>query len=187
MLLAFVTTALLPVHTACPSGQSTPDAKSGLDSRIILDSRIAGDATHRDGVAARDTGPCPRGAPTPVGRICVSGASTRNPTQIVENQPIRVVLYPKGCYSSSCTAVRTASCAVTPGGATLPVTGRFCLEPPGSPGGGCTADCGGGGFAECSSGALTAGSYTATVDQLTVSFTVPSTIATGELCVGDQF
>ena len=66
-----------------------------------------------------------------------------------------------------------------------PLLPRFCLEPTG--GVICTADCNGGGFANCSWGGVEAGSYTATLGGLSVSFTVPSTVPPGGICDGSPF
>jgi len=105
---------------------------------------------------------------------------------LVAGQPVAFHVYPKGCFSSSATKVRQAVCSVSASGAALQLDATFCLENLGCQQG-CTADCSGGGFAQCASGALAAGSYTATLGGLSLSFAVPSTLTSQTQCAGDQF
>jgi hypothetical protein len=144
-----------------------------------------GDTLRRDGSGAGDVGACAAGALTPVGRICVGGQGSS--LTLVAGQPVAFHVYPKGCFSSSATKVRQAVCSVsTSSGTALQVDATFCLENLGCQQG-CTADCSGGGFAQCASGALAAGSYTATLGGLSLSFAVPSTLTSQTQCAGDQF
>lgn len=99
---------------------------------------------------------------------------------------VRFQLYPKGCFSSSCTVVHEASCSVV-AGTSFTVAGTFCLEDTSKMGGACTPDCSGGGFANCEEPSVNAGMYTATADGLSVSFEVPSSLPPGGSCAGNQF
>jgi hypothetical protein len=63
-------------------------------------------------------------------------------------------------------------------GSELRLDALFCLQPRNEPV--CTPDCSGGGFAECASGALAAGAYTARLGSLTLNLHVPGDGA----CVG---
>jgi hypothetical protein len=131
------------------------------------------DATPLDSGCAAER--CSQGTTAGVGHLCVLG-----PLQA--GQPARFQVRPQGCFSSTCTFIFQAGCAVERNGSELRLDGLFCLG--NIPVSACTPDCGGGGFAECSSGALAAGIYTAKLGGLELAFTVPS--ATGG-CVGNAF
>jgi hypothetical protein len=100
---------------------------------------------------------------------------------------VRFQLVPEGCFSSSCTKIHEASCMVmpaAPGGFEL--TGTFCLENlEGQQG--CTPDCSGGGFATCEVSGVAAGTYTASINGLMLSFEVPSSLPLGGMCAGSPF
>jgi len=134
-----------------------------------------------------DGGAC---ASTAVGKLCVRGQfdAASNQEVLTAGGPVRFEVMPKGCFSSSCTVVHEASCKVAVGaGKDYQVTGTFCLEDTSGQQPGCTADCNGGGFANCQENTVAAGSYTATAGGLQVSFTVPSMLPLGGTCVGMQF
>jgi hypothetical protein len=121
-----------------------------------------------------------------VGMICVSGDVQGNNNVISADSPVHISLYPKGCFSSSCTDKLETSCSVT-GDSTLTVTGSFLLS---TRDGTCTPDCSGGGFAGCDSQNLSPGDHIATVGDLSVNFTVPSSIPLDPaslICAGSPF
>ena len=184
----------------CLLGGCSPRATPGSDAAAL-------DGT-ADGIPRKDTrvdvlreeggvnpGPCVRGRPAAVGRLCVRGkrsASGRD-EDLLANEPIRFQVFPKGCYSSSCTTVHQARCTVTggsggPGGkGSFVLDALFCLEDTSAPGVGCTADCNGGRFADCTQ--LTGvGLFEVSIDNLKLNFAVPSTTTgLGGHCVGDPF
>lgn len=123
------------------------------------------------------------GSPAELSKVCLQA---KDPTKGLQpGEPFDVVVYPKGCMSSSCTKVHSASCsaAVDVGGA-LAVTGAICLSSTG--GRVCTADCNGGGFASCQAPALSAGSYKASFGEIALSFDVPSKPG-ANLCASAQW
>jgi len=123
----------------------------------------------------------------PIGRLCVRGQQGSSGEAIAVGDKLKIQVYPRGCLSSSCTRVDVHTCSVS-GSADFTSDGRFCLASTAVPGGGCTADCNGGGFADCESTAtLTAGQHTVTLGTLSVTFTVPSTLQFGGECDGQPF
>lgn len=120
-----------------------------------------------------------------IGMMCVQGPSDHYDfsSTLTADAPVIFKLYPKGCYSSSCTIVYDASCSVTRE-SILKVKGNFSL---GNLSGmnSCTADCNGGGVAMCSAGLLTPGDYTAIAGDLELFFTIPS--KGPRQCVGSPF
>ncbi|HRG96153.1 MAG TPA: hypothetical protein PLR99_07895 [Polyangiaceae bacterium] len=186
--------------TAAACGTSTPPEDAGARDGQATDATGPTDADVGDGQAtdARDDGARPdaarpdadAGACTvaPVGRVCVRGTVGEGGAteELAVGAAVRFQLFPKGCFSSSCSVVREARCDVgAPTGSDVPVTGAFCIGSVGGAGG-CTPDCSGGGFASCER-ALDAGAYTATLGGLTLVFTVPSSLPPGGRCVGSQF
>lgn len=130
-------------------------------------------------------GTCSQGKAATLGKICVQGPGGSK--DLKAGQPVTITVYPKGCMSSSCTKVHSSTCAVAAAGQALAIDGLICLEA-NSGGGGCTADCNGGGFAKCDSGALGAGTWTAKMGGLSLTFKVPSTVdPLGGLCAGSQW
>jgi hypothetical protein len=102
---------------------------------------------------------CVRGQPDP------SGSEHLSP-----DTPVRFELTPAGCWSSSCTRVHEASCAlVAQEGPQLFLDGAFCLEDISAQQGACDPDCGGGGTASCDVGVLPDGGYSASLGALTVA------------------
>jgi hypothetical protein len=100
---------------------------------------------------------------------------------------LKIQVFPLGCHSSSCTDAHVSTCSVS-GDSTFTAAGEFCLGPAPFPRGPCSADCNGGGFADCESTAtLTAGQHTVTLGALSVTFTVPSTLQFGGECDGQPF
>lgn len=124
----------------------------------------------------------------PIGRICVRGEVDPSTNQEVLSAGgvVKFQVYPQGCFSSSCTKIHEASCsAMEATGNVVQLNGTFCLE--GIPSEGCTADCNGGGFANCELSTLAAGTYTATLGALQITFDVPSNLPLGGVCIGQQF
>jgi hypothetical protein len=119
--------------------------------------------------------------------LCVRGTPTKDGESIAQGDPIQVEVRPGGCWSSSCTQAVKASCQITPGNVTTFVAAEFCLKDTSQQGGGCTADCGGGGFATCSNGTWYKGSWPVTMNGLKVTVEVPSVLPQGGLCVGSQW
>jgi hypothetical protein len=127
-------------------------------------------------------------SPAPIGTLCVRGTPDGENESFDVGDPLRVQLHPMGCFSSSCTDAVVTECNVTGSGPNLTVTGEFCLASTADPMVGCTADCGGGGFADCQADEpLQAGDYTVTLGDLSVSFTVPGSLRYDENCDGSQF
>jgi hypothetical protein len=119
------------------------------------------------------------------GRLCVRGELTSSGEQLRVGDELKLTVYPKGCFSSSCTRVETASSSV---GAGFKAQAEFCLADVKPQNGGCTPDCSGGRFADCqSSTGLTAGTHTVELGSLRVEFNVPSSLAAGGQCSGMVF
>ena len=124
-----------------------------------------------------------------VAQLCVRGETVQGSAREVLRVGGKVFfqVVPGGCYSSSATFVEEASCSVLDASTqALELSGHFCLASVNS-GGGNTPDCSGGGFARCEQDGLVAGNYTATLGDLTVAFSVPSTVSSQELCAGSRF
>jgi hypothetical protein len=124
----------------------------------------------------------------PIARLCVLGDIGNAHDFLVTGHPIQVQLWPKGCFSSSCTQIVGATCDV---GAEVQgevqVSGGFCLADKSTPGGPCTADCSGGSTATCEGGAWTAGQHVVRAGNLAVTVEVPAAIEMGGVCTGTQF
>jgi hypothetical protein len=119
--------------------------------------------THLNSLCATAADRCPGGQPADFAQLCVG------PTQV--GQPAHFIVPPKGCFSSSCTQTLHAGCAVQDNASSLQLDALICLQTVGST---CTADCSGGGHAACDSGPLAAGTYTAHLGRLELTFQVPS-------------
>ena len=126
--------------------------------------------------------PC---TPTPAGKMCIRGKMVAGGEAIEAGDPVQIHVYPKGCFSSSCTQKVTTTCTAMPGNLTTFVTAEFCFAPTGGPG--CTADCSGGGFASCDGGLWGIGEWPFKLDGLAVTVTVPSKLPFGGVCVGSPF
>lgn len=128
-------------------------------------------------------GRCPNGIEVEIDRLCVRGIPSED-GELIASFPFRIELYPRGCFSSSCTTILDASCTVTVSGDELLVDGAICHAPPRTgdavP---CTDDCGGGGIAECTVGPLVAQTYFAIYEDLIVAFEVSSVVEPGGRCV----
>jgi len=126
----------------------------------------------------------------PVGRVCVRGEidATNNQELLKVGAVVTFQMFPKGCFSSSCTSIHEASCTIMSG---MPnhfdLGSTFCLEDTTLQQPGCTPDCNGGGFATCDQPGVAEGTFTASIDNLQLSFTVPQTMPLGGICVGNQF
>ncbi|HEX4965441.1 MAG TPA: hypothetical protein VF173_31815 [Thermoanaerobaculia bacterium] len=121
-------------------------------------------------------GRCFQGSDTAVGELCVQGP-------LVAGEPARFTVAPKGCFSTSCTTVRQAGCAVQDDSTNLRLSldALVCLDV--SQAGPCTPDCSGGGQAQCASGPLAAGTYIAHLGALSLTFQVPSDVGA---CTGSR-
>lgn len=123
---------------------------------------------------------------TPASKLCIRGKQVADGEEIAAGDPIQVQVYPKGCFSSSCTKKEVASCSLEPGNVTTFVKAEFCLANT-SGSGGCTADCSGGGFATCGSGTWSAGEWPYNLNGTIVTVKVPSKLPFGGQCAGSQF
>ena len=119
-------------------------------------------------------------------KLCVRGKPVADGELIEVGSPITVQVYPKGCFSSSCTSIVTATCTALPGNVTTFITGQFCLTDV-SAGGACTPDCSGGGFAECEAGTWAQGTWPFSLDGTIVQVTAPSKLPFGGTCAGNPF
>ncbi|MFZ4579779.1 MAG: hypothetical protein ACOYOB_15420 [Myxococcota bacterium] len=131
--------------------------------------------------------PSPACAPALPGKLCVRGTVIESGEELKVGDPVQATVYPKGCFSSSCTQAVTAACGITMTAGSLQVSAEFCLKDTSVPGGGCTADCSGGSFATCNAGVWTAGTHVVSMGDQQVSVTVPSTLPFGGTCAGSQF
>ena len=130
-------------------------------------------------------GGCSAGNATEVGKLCLQPQGGGNGLAVGE--AFDVVLWPKGCFSSSCTKVHSKTCsAAIDGDGALVVDAQICIENTASPGQPCTADCSGAGQTTCAAPKLAAGSYTAKYGSLSLAFEVPSKPG-AQLCVGSEF
>lgn len=150
----------------------------GDDGDSSADAGDAGEGA-ADAALGADAGRC---TPYEVAELCVLGTEDGGQS-IVEGEPVRIRIWPEGCHSTGCTIVEEASCAADLVGETIEVEGGFCLRHEQPDGVVCTPDCAGAGHAECHPDeGLEAGDYTATLGELEVSFSVPSTLEPGGAC-----
>jgi len=146
------------------------------------------DGATADGGSADGSADAAQDAPTcrdtPIAGLCVrgqTGGGTGEP--LVAGGTVRFQVSPQGCFSSSCTKIVEASCAVQKNeGNVITLGGKFCLGSTRAPA--CTPDCSGGGFGECDAAGIAAGRYTAKLGTLEVAFEVPSTLPFGGACAG---
>jgi len=121
-----------------------------------------------------------------LGRVCVRGRPAPGGMERLEvGSQLRLEAFPSGCYSSSCTAVDEARCAVSlDGQAGFGVVGSFCLRDTTDPVLGCSADCSGGIVAECGwSEPLTEGSHVIRHGGAELVLTVPGVVPGGGACL----
>jgi hypothetical protein len=115
--------------------------------------------------------------------LCVRGTMTTDGELLEAGYPLHVSVRSGGCFSSSCSKVVEASCAIASSG-DFDVTANFCVADTSKQGQSCTADCGTA-HADCSFGqALTAGEHQVKLGSITVGFQVPSKVPLGGLCAG---
>lgn len=140
--------------------------------------------THHDSPCAIEG--CALGESIPAGEVCLrplAGGSD----ELEEGDSAVLVIVPAGCYSSSCTQIFDARCSVVGSGNERQVITHFCLSEDTSGAVGCTADCGGGGTADCRLSGLGAGDHTIQVDDLTLEFSIPTTVPPLGICTGSPF
>jgi hypothetical protein len=159
----------LGIETA---GQDDPHAQAWVGQVHSAEGRfsVGLEATQLDSLCGGER--CSEGSSAEIGQLCVLGP-------LAADQPARFEVRPKGCFSSGCTQRFHTGCAVERSGSELRLDALFCLATTDTTP--CTADCSGGGFAQCSSGPLAAGSYTARLGSLVLNFEVPGG---GGACVG---
>lgn len=133
------------------------------------------------------TDECLAGTKTELGQLCVRGTPAAGNVEVLEvGKPIQIQTWPKGCFSSSCTDIHTATCSVTTDTFETTVNALFCLEALPEPI--CTPDCSGGGFANCETEPIsTMGTYTVKSGGLSLLVRVPSELPVGGSCVGELF
>jgi hypothetical protein len=157
----------LGIETA---GQDDPQAQAWVGQVHSAEGRfsVGFEATSLDGLCGGER--CSEGSAAEIGQLCVLGP-------LAADQPARFEVRPKGCFSSGCTQRLHTGCAVERSGSELRLDALFCLAATATTPR--TEDCGGG-SAQCSSGPLGAGAYTATLGSLALDFQVPGTGS----CVG---
>jgi len=146
----------------------------------------AGGATAGAAGVAGSGGRCQNGVEQVIDRLCIRGTPVQNGEQILEGEEFRIELYPRGCFSSSCTVILDSSCTVTVSGSMrdeLLIDGAVCHGTRAGEGVPCTDDCAGGGMEECPVEPLPAKTYFAIYDDLIVAVDVPSVVEPGGRCV----
>jgi hypothetical protein len=119
-------------------------------------------------------------------RLCVRGTATADGEVLAIGDILSVTVQSNGCFSSSCTKVHAAECAITDGNG-FDVAASFCVAETAAPGQGCTDDCGSV-HADCSFGqGLAAGEHQVRLGSVVVGFQVPTTLPLGGLCAGSEF
>lgn len=119
-------------------------------------------------------------------RLCVRGTATADGEVLAEGDVLSVTVQVQGCFSSSCTKVHAAECAINEGNG-FEVDASFCVAETAEPGQGCTADCGNV-HADCSFGqGLSAGEHQVRLGSVVVGFQVPTKLPHGGLCAGSPF
>jgi hypothetical protein len=162
--------------TVCGSGGSTCDCPAA-DGFACVDQRCAWNYT--------TTEPEPDPVCQKLGgsRLCVRGTPTADGEVLSEGDVLSVTVRVDGCFSSSCTEVHTAECAITAGDG-FDVAASFCVADTSASGQGCTADCGNV-HADCSFGqGLSAGEHQVRLGSVVVGFQVPTKLPHGGLCAG---
>jgi hypothetical protein len=172
--------------------EALKDARIGGESCISLGSTC--DCPNAEGFAC-SSGFCtwnyvdgvPACTQAPLGSMCVVGEPIDSGDALREGMALTLEFRPFRCYSSSCTQRIEASCAIEEDGEDFVATAGLCLATNTDPNVACTDDCGGGGTVACESQAgLTAGTHTVRLKDdpaLSVTFTVPSVVMDGSLCV----
>lgn len=123
------------------------------------------------------------------GRLCVRGTMTvdanNNAIEVLKvGDPLKLLVAPRGCWSSACTVTERATCSVH-GSNPFAAEAKFCI---GSAGLCSLPDCSGAGWADCEAPTrLTAGPNTVTLGELSIQFAVPSTFPPFSLCAGSPF
>jgi hypothetical protein len=119
-----------------------------------------------------------------IGLLCVQGEPAGNgEVEVAVGMPLRVLLEPSGCYSSSCTKLVSSSCNYIGSDRRYWVTGFVCLATEGDA---CTDDCSGAPPVSCEPGiTLEEGTYELGLSSsaLSIQFVVPSRVRQADLCV----
>lgn len=114
-------------------------------------------------------------------RLCVRGRPTTDGEVLAEGDLLTVTVGAAGCFSSSCTQVHAAECAIRQGDG-FEVAASFCVADTSKAGQPCTADCGNV-HADCSFGqGLLAGEHQVKLGSVVVGFQVPTKLPFGGLC-----
>ena len=144
-----------------------------------------GGASYMRGATPLDSGCSVEGCSvgkTEAGQVCIVGGSGDGPHDLGAGEPISVRVFPKGCFSSSCTLRYRNLCQVSQDEAGLVAEASFCLRDIGGDDA-CTADCAGGGFADCVlAKGLPDGNYSLRLGDLEVAFSVPSQVPSEGIC-----
>lgn len=169
-----------------PFGVTHPMSQAWLGATFDASGQfsVGFQGTHHDSPCSIEG--CALGDRVPAGQVCLrplAGGSD----QLNVGDSALLVIFPAGCYSTSCTQVFDARCSVLGSGNQRQVISHFCLSEDTSGAVGCTADCSGGGTAGCSFSGLGSGEHTVQVDDLTLEFSIPTTVPPGGICTGSQF
>lgn len=164
---------------ACGYGGSTCDCPAA-DGFACVNQRCAWNYT------TTEPEPDPVCANVEARRLCVRGTATADGEVLEVGDVLRITVGTDGCFSSSCTKVHTAECAIS-AGPEFDVKASFCVANTAVPGQGCTADCGKA-HADCSFGqGLSAGEHQVRLGSVVVGFQVPTKLPLGGLCAGSEF
>jgi hypothetical protein len=172
-LLALVLLAL----TACPSTDERKKPVSLPESTTTT--------SDTESTPTKDA-KCPAVKVT-AGDVCVRASNSLPPQtergsktgdDLVAGAEVTIQVRPRGCISSSSKEIY-ARCSLSRQGNAFVASASFCIEPPT---GVSLPDCGGGGYAVCTTEPLQAGTYTVEAEGTKVTFTVPSTIPAGGQC-----
>lgn len=186
----FVSIGIATAVMACRTSTAPTDA--GARDAHPLQGGDSGERANSAPPSADASRPCER----PVARLCVFGVRRDGGAteELRVGAPVRFLVAPIGCFSSSGVPPTVGCEAEAPAGGIVRLTADFCGKPvdagaqapeaPEAPQVAPTADCGGGGVI-CER-ALRAGAYTATIGGLSLAFTVPGSLPLGGSCVDSQ-
>jgi hypothetical protein len=120
------------------------------------------------------------------GRLCVRGTPAGDGEVLAVGDVLTVTVQSQGCFSSSCSEVHAAECAITAGDG-FDVAASFCVADTAASGEACTDDCGHV-AADCSfSQGLGAGEHQVRLGSVVIGFQVPTKLPVGGLCAGDAY
>jgi hypothetical protein len=125
---------------------------------------------------------CSAGLLAPGRQLCVRGQPVEEGELLAAGATVRIDHGPKGCFPKTCAVVHDSQCGlVMLEGGIIGMTGLYCLSL--LPGVTCSGPCDGTPPAECTTPPLSDGLYTVRFGKQQFSFTVPSVVPPGGLCV----